>query len=77
MASDELNVRYQPLSDSPVVDILVRGDPLQVISVNGDDSWIEVVTPSGEHGWVLTKLVQLNIDLSTVPWNSAYPAPGS
>ncbi|MBN1310586.1 MAG: SH3 domain-containing protein [Anaerolineae bacterium] len=77
VASDELNVRYQPFPDSPVIEVLVRGDPLQIISVNGDDSWLEVTTASGEHGWVLTQLLQLNIDLSTVPWNSAYPAPGS
>ncbi|MBN1427597.1 MAG: SH3 domain-containing protein, partial [Anaerolineae bacterium] len=75
VASDELNIRYQPFSDSPVVEVLVRGDPLQVIAVNGDDSWLEVITANGTRGWVMTRFVQLNIDLSTVPWNSAYPAP--
>lgn len=75
VASGELNVRYQPLSDSPVLEVLVQGDPLQILSVNGDDSWVEVMTASGTRGWVQTKLLQLNIDLSTVPWNPAYPAP--
>jgi hypothetical protein len=76
VASGELNVRYQPFPDSPVVEVVVSGDPLQVVSVNGDNSWIEVITASGTRGWVLTKLVKLNIDINTVPWNSGYPAPG-
>jgi hypothetical protein len=75
VASGELNVRYQPLGDAPVLEVLVQGDPVQIVSVNGDDSWVEVVSGSGTRGWVQTKLLQLNIDLSTVPWNPAYPAP--
>lgn len=75
VASGELNVRYQPLADSPVLEILVQGDPVQIISVNGDNSWVEVVTASGTRGWVQTKLLQLNIDINTVPWNPGYPAP--
>lgn len=75
VASGELNVRYQPLGDAPVLEVLVQGDPVRIISVNGDDSWVEVITGSGTRGWVQTRLLQLNIDLGAVPWNPAYPAP--
>jgi hypothetical protein len=71
----ELNVRFEPFPESPVLEVLVKGDALEVISVNYDDSWIEVITPTGIQGWVLTRLVKLYIDLKDVPWNSAYPAP--
>ena len=58
-----------------MLEVLVKGDTLQVISVNGNDTWLEVITATGKQGWVLTRLVTLNIDLSTVPWNQNYPAP--
>ncbi len=76
VASAELNVRFEPFKDSPVLEVLVKGDAVQVIAVNGDASWLQVVTPSGKRGWVQTKLVTLNIDLKSVPWNPNYPAPG-
>ncbi|GAB4480063.1 MAG: hypothetical protein Kow00124_26390 [Anaerolineae bacterium] len=76
VARPELNLRLEPFPDSPVLEVLVQGDELTVIGVNGDDSWLEVIAPSGERGWVVTDLVDVNIDLATVPWNSNYPAPG-
>ncbi len=71
--TDELNVRYGPGYDYPVLEVLVRGDQLEVIGTNADDSWIEVITATGVRGWVVTDLVTLNIDLSTVPWNPNVP----
>ncbi|GEM_PF-1437723 len=73
--TSELNVRTAPSYDAPVLEVLARGDELTVVSVNYDDSWIEVITTTGVQGWVVTNLVTLNIDLATVPWNPAYPAP--
>jgi SH3-like domain-containing protein len=46
-----------------------------VIGTNADDSWIEVQTATGQTGWVVTSLVNLNIDLATVPWNPNVVAP--
>lgn len=71
----ELNLRTEPRPDAPVLEVLVNGDTLEIVAVNGDDSWLEVVTLTGVRGWVVTDLVQVNIDLSTVPWNSNWPAP--
>ena len=75
VASDELNLRLEPSYEASVIEVLVRGDELTVIAVNGDDSWLEVITATGEQGWVVTNLVRLNVDLATIPWNSAYPTP--
>jgi N-acetylmuramoyl-L-alanine amidase len=75
VASDELNLRMGPTYDHPVFEVLVRGDELTVIGTNADDSWIEVQTATGQTGWVVTDLVNLNIDLATVPWNPNVVAP--
>ena len=71
----ELNLRTGPGYDYPVVEVLVNGDELDVIAVNWDDSWLEVITKTGQHGWVVTDLVEVSIDLSTVPWNPDFPNP--
>lgn len=73
--SDELNLRTGPSYDYPVLEVLVRGDELEVIGTNADDSWIEVVTKTGVQGWVVTDLVELNINLAEVPWNPNVPSP--
>ena len=75
VASEELNLRLGPGYEYPVLEVLVRGDELTVIGTNADDSWIEVQTRTGESGWVVTDLVNLNIDLADVPWNPNVPSP--
>lgn len=69
----ELNLRLGPSYDHPVIEILVSGDELEVIATNADDTWVEVTTVTGLTGWVVTDLIDLNIDLTTVPWNSNPP----
>jgi hypothetical protein len=73
--SSELNVRLEPFPDSPVLEILVQGDELRVIAVNGDNSWMKVITPTGIQGWVQSRLCTVNIDLNSVPWDDDYPTP--
>lgn len=75
VVTSELNVRTGPGYDYPAIDVLVRGDELTVVAVNWDDSWLEVQTPTGQQGWVVTDLVELNISLENVPWNSQFPNP--
>lgn len=75
VTTQELNVRTGPGYDYPVVEIVVNGDELQVVGTNNDDTWIEVITTTGVQGWVVTDLVELYIDLATVPWNPNVPPP--
>lgn len=65
--SEELNLRTGPSYDFPVLEVLVRGDTLTVIGKNLDGTWLEVITATGQRGWVLTDLVKLNINLDDVP----------
>lgn len=71
----ELNMRTGPGYDYPVLELLVRGDELDVVATNWDDEWIEVRASTGVQGWVVTELVELNVDLEDVPWNSDFPNP--
>lgn len=73
--TDQLNVRTGPGYDYPVLEVLVRGDELQVVGTNNDDTWIEIVTSTGVQGWVVTDLVEVYIDLADVPWNPNVPPP--
>jgi hypothetical protein len=73
--TNELNLRTGPDYTYPVLELLVRGDELTVVGTNADDTWIEVITTTGVQGWVVTDLVELRIDLSTVPWNPNVPPP--
>lgn len=75
VASGELNLRTGPGYDYPAIDVLVSGDELKVVAVNWDDTWLEVQTSTGNQGWVVTDLVELNISLEDVPWNSKFPNP--
>ncbi len=73
--SEELNLRTGPGYDYPAIDVLVKGDELTVVAVNWDDTWLEVQTKTGRQGWVVADLVELNISLENVPWNSKFPNP--
>jgi hypothetical protein len=71
----ELNLRLEPFPESPVLEVLVNGDKLQLLNTNYDNSWVKVLTAKGSRGWVQTRLLTINIDLKLVPWDSHYPAP--
>lgn len=75
VTSSELNVRTGPGYDYPAIDVLVSGDEMTVVAVNWDDTWLEVQTSTGSQGWVVADLVELNISLENVPWNSRFPNP--
>ena len=75
VTSAELNVRTGPGYEYPAIDVLVTGDTMTVIAVNWDDTWLEVQTSTGRQGWVVRDLVELNISLDDIPWNSNFPNP--
>ena len=64
-----------PGYEYPIVDILLQGDELTVVTTNWDDSWLEVRSRTGQQGWVVTDLLIVNVDIADVPWNEAWPAP--
>lgn len=67
VTSRELNVRNNPGEGARILEVLPQNTPLRVIGRYSDNSWVQVATPSNTTGWVLVKLLQLNIDLANVP----------
>ncbi len=75
VASDELNLRAGPGYDFPVVEVLLRGDELEALSTNYDNSWVEVESPTGRRGWVVADLATWNVSLTSVPFHEQYGRP--
>jgi len=72
VATDELNLREGPSYDDPVRDVLVRGDELTALTTNWNNTWMKVETATGQQGWVVVDLVDLNVDLADVPFDPVY-----
>lgn len=67
----QLNLRENPGEGAKILEVMPQNTPLDIIGRYFDNSWIQVRAPSGKVGWVLTRLVGINIDLTTVPVVSA------
>jgi hypothetical protein len=67
----QLNLRENPGEGAEILEVLPQNTPLDIIGRYFDNTWVQVRTPSGKVGWVLARLVGINIDLTTVPVVSA------
>ncbi len=72
VVTDELNLREGPGYDYDVTEVLVKGDSLQAISTNYNNSWMQVEAPDGKRGWIVVDLVQLNVKIADVPFDPVY-----
>lgn len=78
LSYNRLNVRPYPGEGSvPIVATLERGTAVDIVGRYIDNSWVQIQLATGETGWVLTDLLQININLATVPVVNApyYPGP--
>jgi len=72
----DMNVRGGPGTNYPVIGSASSGDISMVTGRNQDSSWVQVEYPSDDgKGWVYTKLVEVNGDLSTLQVAQASMAP--
>jgi dipeptidyl aminopeptidase/acylaminoacyl peptidase len=69
--SYQLNVRANPGEGGRILEVIPRGTPLDILGRYYDNNWIQVQTPTGNVGWVAAWLVDININLATVPVVSA------
>lgn len=69
VVANELNLRFGPGTTYDRVGLLHQGDILDIQGRISDNSWIQVVPVRGILGWVVAEpnLVQINMDLNTVP----------
>lgn len=65
--SYQLNVRANPGEGARILEVLPRDTPVDILGRYYDNNWIQVQTPTGNVGWVAAWLVDITIDLSTVP----------
>jgi uncharacterized protein YraI len=65
--NDVINVRTQPGEGAPILTSVPRDTPLALTGRLPDNSWVRVRVPDGREGWVLAALLEINIDLNTVP----------
>jgi hypothetical protein len=74
--SYQLNLRLNPGEGSRILEVLPRDTPLDILGRYYDNNWIQVQTPTGNIGWVAAWLVDIYIDLNTVPIiNAQFIAP--
>jgi dipeptidyl aminopeptidase/acylaminoacyl peptidase len=74
--SYQLNVRMNPGEGARILEVLPRDTPVDILGRYYDNNWIQVQTPTGNVGWVAAWLVDIYIDLSTVPIiNAQFIAP--
>ncbi len=72
----QLNLRQNPGEGAFILEVLPQNTPLDIVGRYFDNSWIQARAPSGNTGWVLARLVDINIDLTTVPIvNAPFIAP--
>lgn len=70
-----LNLRETPGTAGEVVTTLGALTPLTVVGRTADNSWLQVVTPAANRGWVLAEYLDVFIDLSTVSVTGAVVEP--
>lgn len=68
--TDFLNIRTGPGANFDVVGQLARGDGIDLIGRNADNSWVEIQVPGGASGWVSTRYILANTLISRLPINS-------
>lgn len=76
VTSARLNVREYPGEGADILTSVGSGTALDVVGRRADNSWLQVTLPGSIMGWVFADLVEINIDLDTVPIvNTPYIAP--
>ncbi|NLX10201.1 MAG: SH3 domain-containing protein [Chloroflexi bacterium] len=74
--SRQLNLRANPGEGADILGVLPNDMALDIIGRRFDNSWVQVTTPTGLTGWVFASLLEINIDLNTVPVvNAQFIAP--
>lgn len=74
--TSQLNVRVNPGTGADVITFLTRNTPVDIVGRYADNSWLQIMLPDGQSGWVSGAYVRVNIDLNTVPVvNAPFIAP--
>jgi hypothetical protein len=65
--SYRLNVRANPGEGARIVTTISQGDPVDIIGKRADETWVQVRLTDGQQGWVAAWLLDININLGSIP----------
>lgn len=60
-------LRAGPGQENVVINGLLTGEPVIILGANSERTWLYVLTPNGEEGWVFAELVKLPVPLEQIP----------
>ncbi len=60
-------VRAGPSTSAAILGGLLKGEKVLVTGVNSDFTWLKIVTPKGQDGWIFAELVRLPVEIESVP----------
>lgn len=65
--SDWANVRMGPDPEYPIIDVIPRGEQYDIDARNPSGAWLEFCCVKGQHGWIYAPLVDVSVDVITLP----------
>ena len=65
--SDWANVRKGPDPKYPIIDAIPRGEQYDIDARNPSGAWLEFCCVKGQRGWIYAPLVDVNVDVTTLP----------
>ncbi|PJF35021.1 MAG: hypothetical protein CUN49_12685 [Candidatus Thermofonsia Clade 1 bacterium] len=68
-------VRRGPAVEYAIVDRLRFGDEVDVVGLHSQNTHVEIITPRGRRGWVVTEAVRVEGDLSALPFSDLTVTP--
>jgi len=70
VTAEGLNVRQEPSIHGKIMEVLGKGDQVELISISGDDYWYKVRTSDGTEGWAAHKHLRKVVTEpeSDLPW---------
>jgi hypothetical protein len=60
-------LRGGPSKSDVVITGLLKGQVVQILGANSDRTWLNIIAPSGEKGWIFAELLKLSTALEQIP----------
>ncbi len=68
VTAEGLNVREEPSIHGKIIEVLSKGDEVELISISGDNYWYKVMTPDGTEGWASHKYLHKVVKTPESDW---------
>jgi len=68
VTTEGLNIREEPSIHGKVIEVLSKGDEVELISISGDDYWYKVKTSNETEGWAAHKYLRKVVETPESDW---------